>query len=158
VHGAGSGAGSGAPPIGAAAIRARLAAGTLSARTEYLFDAERSARAAMFWTKLLQARWTNTAVAGGYAAFARQTLAAGGTPTDDQVLDLVTVSYRRGHAWTRQAVERLGRDWVRRLPELGADGADAAGFLERVRLYTRLLGGDPTALPQQPAQPQRPPR
>jgi hypothetical protein len=149
VRGAGGGA-----PLDAAAIRARLAAGTLTARTEYLFDAERSARAAMFWVKLLQTRWTTAQIPGGDAAFARQALAAGGTPTDDQILDLVTVSYRRGHPWTRRAVERLGRDWVRRLPELGADGADAANFLERVRLYTRLLGGDPTAI--QAVQQQRP--
>lgn len=146
----------GAAPIGAAAIRARLAAGTLTSRGEYLLDAERSARAAMFWTKLLQDRWTRDAVAGGDAALARQTLANGGTPTDDQILDLVTVSYYRGHAWTRGTLERLGRDWVRRLPELGTEGVEAAAFLERVRFYTRLLGGDPTAFPQ--LQQQRRPR
>ena len=144
VHG---GADGGSVPLAAAGVRARLAAGTLTSRGEYLFDAERSARAAVFWVKLLQDRWTRDAGPAGDAAFARQALAGGGTPTDDQVLDLVTVSYRRGHAWTRQAVQRLGRDWVRRLPELGADGADAADFLERVRVYTRLLGGDPTAYP-----------
>jgi hypothetical protein len=148
VHGAPSpGTDDSARPIAPAAVRARLAAGTLTARNEYLFDAERSARAAMFWVKLLQDRWTREGAApGDYAAFARRTLANGGAPSDDQVLDLVTVSYRRGHAWTRTAVERLGRDWVRRLPELGAEGADAADFLGRVRLYTRLLGGDPTAI------------
>ena len=135
----------GTAPLGPAAVRARLAAGTLTSRNEYLFDSERSARAAMFWVKLLQTRWTRDVVAGGDAAFARQTLANGGALTDDQVLDLVTVSYRRGHAWTRQTVQRLGRDWVRRLPELGPEGVDAADYLERVRLYTRLLGGDPTA-------------
>ena len=152
VHGAPApGTDDGARPLAPAAVRARLAAGTLTARAEYLFDAERSARAAMFWVKLLQDRWTREGAApGGYAAFARRTLANGGAPTDDQVLDLVTVSYRRGHAWTRTAVERLGRDWVRRLPELGAEGTDAADYLERVRFYTRLLGGDPTAYPAQP--------
>jgi hypothetical protein len=140
----------GARPLAPAAVRARLTSGSLTSRTEYLFDAERSARAAMFWVKLLQDRWTRGTGAPADAALARQTLAAGGTPSDDQVLDLVTVSYRRGHAWTRQAVERLGRDWVRRLPELGPDGVDAANFLERVRLSTRLFGGDPTAYPAQP--------
>lgn len=154
VHGTGDG---GAAPLGTATIRARLAAGTLNARNEYLFDAERSARAAMLWVKLLQTRWLRDDFPGSYAAFARQTLAAGGTPTDDQILDAVTVSYRRGHTWTRTAIERLGRDWVRRLPELGPEGTDAADFLERVRFYTRLLGGDPTAYEQvQRTQPPRP--
>lgn len=152
VHGTGD-----ATPLGAASIRARLAAGTLNARNEYLLSAERSARAAMFWVKLLQARWTRDDFPGSYAPFARQALASGGTPTDDQILDAVTVSYRRGHAWTRNAIERLGRDWVRRLPELGAEGVDAADYLERVRFYTRLLGGDPTAYEQvQRTQPPRP--
>ncbi len=154
VHGTGPG---GSAPLGAAAVRARLTAGTLNGANEYLFDAERSARAAMFWVKLLQTRWTRDVIPGGDAAFARQTLAPGGTLTDDQVLDLVTVSYRRGHAWTRQAVGGLGRDWVRRLPELGAEGADAADFLERVRLYTRLLGGDPSAYEAAQRQRQRAP-
>jgi hypothetical protein len=151
VHGGG-----GAAPLAPAAVRARLAAGTLNARSEYLFDAERSARAAMFWVKLLQTRWTRDVIPGGDAAFARQALAGGGTLTDDQVLDLVTVSYRLGHPWTRQAVQRLGRDWVRRLPELGAEGVEAADFLERVRFYTRLLGGDPTAYSAQAQRASRP--
>ncbi len=150
VRGSGGGA-----PLAPAAVRSRIAAGTLNARSEYLLDAERSARAAMFWVKLLQTRWTRDVIPGGDAAFARQALAPSGTLTDDQVLDLVTVSYRRGHAWTRQAVQRLGADWVRRLPELGAEGTDAATFLERVRFYTRLLGGDPTAYANQPQQRQR---
>lgn len=138
-------------PQGAAAVRARLAARTLTSRTEYLFDPERSARAAIFWVKILEDRWKRDPAAGGYAAFARGALGdprAGNALTDDQVLDLVTVSYGRGAAWTRTAVEKLGRDWARRLPELGAPGAAAADYLERVRFYTRLLGGDPSAYDQ----------
>jgi hypothetical protein len=85
VHGSGGGA----APLAPAAVRARLAAGTLGARNEYLFDAERSARAGMLWVKLLQTRWTRDLIPGGDAAFARRTLApAGGELTDDQVLDL----------------------------------------------------------------------
>ena len=145
----------GAPAPAPSAVRGRLAARTLDARAEYLFDAERSARAAMFWVKVLQIRWTTDLLAGADGTFARRILANGGEPSNDQVLDLVTVSYARGHAWTRTAVERLGRDWVRRLPELGADGVEAANYLNRVRFYTRLLGGDPTAYPtpQQQRQP-----
>lgn len=146
----------GSPAPTPATVRARLAAGTLGARTEYLFGAERSARAAMLWVKVLQTRWTTDALPGADGSFARRALAGGGEPSNDQVLDLVTVSYARGHAWTRTAVERLGRDWVRRLPELGADGAAAADYLNRVRLYTRMLGGDPSAYPQ--SEQQRPPR
>ena len=142
----------GSPASTPAAVRARLAAGTLGARTEYLFDAERSARAAMLWVKVLQTRWTTNVLPGGDAAVARRVLANGGEPSNEQVLDLVTVSYARSHGWTRSAVERLGRDWVRRLPELGPEGVAAADYLNRVRLYTRLLGGDPSAYPQQPQQ------
>lgn len=146
----------GTPAPAPTAVRARLAAGTLGARTEYLFDAERSARAAMFWVKVLQTRWTTDALPGADGSFARRVLANGGDPSNDQILDLVTVSYARGHTWTRSAVERLGRDWVRRLPELGAEGVEAADYLNRVRFYTRMLGGDPSAYPQ--AQQQRQPR
>jgi hypothetical protein len=74
VHGAESpGTDDSARPIAPAAVRARLAAGTLTARNEYLFDAERSARAAMFWVKLLQDRWTRE---GGPRANTRRSPAA----------------------------------------------------------------------------------
>lgn len=139
----------GTPAPDAAAVRARVAGGSLTAANEYLLGAERSARAAMFWVKVLQTRWTTDAFPGADGSFARRAIAGGRELTNDQVLDLVTVSYHRGHAWTRAAVERLGPTWVARLPELGAEGADAADYLDRVRFYFRLLGGDPAVYPQQ---------
>ena len=133
-----------------AAVQARVRAGELTSATEYLLSAERSARAAMFRVKVLQTRWTTDLFPGADGAFARRALANGAELSNDQVLDLVTVSYARGPAWTRRAVERLGPTWVARLAELGAEGTAAADYLERVRYYTRLLGGDPTVYPAQP--------
>lgn len=141
----------GTPAPDPAAVRARVAGGSLTASNEYLLGSERSARAAMFWVKVLQTRWTADVLPGAYGSFARRTVGGGKELTNDQVLDLVTVSYHRGHAWTRAAVERLGPTWVARLPELGAEGTDAADYLDRVRLYFRLLGGDPAVYPSRPA-------
>lgn len=140
----------GATPQAPAAVRARVASGALTAASEYLLGSERSARAAVFRVKTLQTRWTTDVFPGADGAFARRTLANGGQPSDDQILDLVTVSYHWGPAWVRRAVERLGPAWVARLPDLGAEGAEAADYLNRVRFYTRLLGGDPSVYPAQP--------
>ena len=140
----------GATPPSIGTVRGRVRSGALTSRTEYLLGAERSARAAMFRVKVLQTRWTSDVLPGADGTFARRALANGGELSNDQVLDLVTVSYHRGPAWTRRAVERLGPTWVARLPELGAEGTAAAAYLERVRYYTRLLGGDPTVYPVQP--------
>ena len=131
-------------------MRGRVRAGALTAANEYLLGSERSARAAMFRVKVLQTRWTSDALPGADGSFARQALAGGRELSNDQVLDLVTVSYHRGPAWTRRAVERLGPTWVARLTELGTEGTEAAAYLERVRFYTRLLGGDPAVYPAQP--------
>lgn len=137
-------------PQGPATVRGRVRSGALTSQSEYLLGAERSARAAMFRVKVLQTRWTTDALPGGDGSFARRALANGAELTNDQVLDLVTVSYHWGPAWVRRTVERLGPTWVTRLPELGADGVAAAAYLERVRHYTRLLGGDPSVYPTQP--------
>lgn len=140
----------GGTPPSVGTVRGRVRAGVLTAQNEYLLSAERSARAAMFRVKVLQTRWTSDALPGADGTFARRALANGGELTNDQVLDLVTVSYHRGPAWTRRTVERLGPTWVARLAELGAEGTAAAEYLERVRYYTRLLGGDPAVYPAQP--------
>jgi hypothetical protein len=140
----------GATPPSVAAVRGRVRSAALTSRTEYLLGAERSARAAMFRVKVLQTRWMTDALPGGDGTFARRTLANGRELSNDQVLDLVTVSYHRGPAWTRRAVERLGPTWVARLAELGPEGTAAAEYLERVRYYTRLLGGDPQCTPRRP--------
>lgn len=128
------------PSLPADSVRARLARGAITSRTEYLFDPVLSARAAEFWIKLLETKWTSDTWPGGYATFVNQKLGKNRRPiTADQVTDLVIVSYNQGYVWTHDAVDRLGVDWVRRLPELGAPGIEAADYLARVRAYTLAL-------------------
>ncbi len=128
-----------ATPISADSVRARLARGALTSRTEYLFDPALSTRAAEFWIRLLQTKWTSDTWPGGYGTFASQTLNRGQPVTNDQLFSLVTVSYNQGYVWTHDAVGRLGVEWVRRLPELGPAGVEAADYLTRVRAYTVAL-------------------
>lgn len=127
------------PQVSADVVRARLASGALTSRTEYLFDPALSARAAEYWIKLLQIKWTTDTWPGGYGTFAAQKLNRGQPVSGDQLFNLVTVSYNQGYVWTRDAVDRLGVDWVRRLPELGPAGVEAADYLARVRAYTTTL-------------------
>lgn len=128
-----------AAQISADSVRARLARGAVTSRTEYLFDPALSARAAEYWVKMLQTKWSTDTWPGGYGTFARQKLAAGQPIGDDRLFELVTVSYNQGYVWTHNAVDRLGVDWVRRLPELGPAGVEAADYLARVRAYTVAL-------------------
>ncbi|HEY0778851.1 MAG TPA: transglycosylase SLT domain-containing protein [Gemmatirosa sp.] len=128
-----------APQISADSVRARLARGAVTSRTEYLFDPALSTRAAEYWIRLLQTKWTTDSWPGGYGSFANQKLAAGRPITSDQLFDLVAVSYNQGYVWTHDAVDRLGVDWVRRLPELGPAGVEASDYLARVRAYTVAL-------------------
>ncbi len=127
------------PQISADTVRARLARGAITSRTEYLFDPALSTRAAEFWIRLLQTKWTSDTWPGGYGTFAAQKLNHGQTVSGNQLFDLVTVSYNQGYGWTRGAVDRLGVEWVRRLPELGPAGVEAADYLARVRNYTVIL-------------------
>lgn len=128
-----------APPISADSVRARLARGAVTSRTEYLFDPALSTRAAEFWIKLLQTKWTSDTWPGGYGTFASQKLGGGQPVSGNRLFDLVTVSYNQGYVWTHDAVDRLGVEWVRRLPELGPAGVEAADYLARVRAYTVAL-------------------
>ena len=128
-----------APQISADSVRARLARGAITSRTEYLFDPALSTRAAEYWVKMLQTKWTSDTWPGGYGSFANEKLNRGRPATADQVFELVTVSYNQGYVWTHDAVNRLGVEWVRRLPELGPAGVEAADYLARVRAYTNLL-------------------
>ncbi len=128
-----------ATPISADSVRARLARGAVTSRTEYLFDPALSTRAAEYWIRLLQTKWTSDAWPGGYGTFASQKLAAGQPIGSDRLFDLVAVSYNQGYVWTHDAVDRLGVEWVRRLPELGPAGVEAADYLARVRAYTIAL-------------------
>ncbi|HUO52464.1 MAG TPA: transglycosylase SLT domain-containing protein [Gemmatimonadaceae bacterium] len=125
----------------AAAIDSMLRAGALTARTEYLFDPERAARAAAFWVRLLENKWTTDFWPGGYGPFARAAINGGRPLTESQLLDLVTVCYNRGYIRVHDLVARHGAAWADHLDELGADGAEARDYLERVRAYTALFEG-----------------
>lgn len=130
-----------APSATAPRIDSLLARGAVSAPNEYLFDPGASARAAVFWIRLLENKWTTDFWPGGYGPAARRRL-NGGTPlTERQMFDLVTVSYNRGYIEVKALVERYGAAWTSHLAELTGGRAEAADYLERVRSYTALLQG-----------------
>ena len=85
-----------------------LASGTMNAHNEYLFDPGTSARAAVFWIRLLENKWTTDFWPGGYGPSARQRLNAGKPLTPDRMFDLVTVSYNRGYIEVKALVDRYG--------------------------------------------------
>lgn len=128
-----------APSVTAAAIDSLLANGAVTSRSEYLFAPETSARAAVFWIRLLENKWTTDFWPGGYGPSARQRLNGGKPLTQRQMFDLVTVSYNRGYIEVKTLVDRYGRAWVSHLAELTGGRAEAADYLERVRAYTVLL-------------------
>lgn len=127
----------------AATIDSLLAAGALSSRTEYLFDPRLGARAAVFWLRALVDKWTLDEWPGAYGTFARRALADGRPLDDDQLADLVIVSYNRGYLVVHDLVARYGPDWASHLTELGPSGVEAADYLERVRAYARQFAGGP---------------
>jgi hypothetical protein len=116
-----------------------LARGAVTSRNEYLFDPETSARAAVFWIRLLENKWTTDFWPGGYGPSARQRLNGGKPLTQHQMFDLVTVSYNRGYIEVKALVDKYGDGWVSHLTELTGAQAEAADYLERVRAYTGLL-------------------
>jgi hypothetical protein len=130
-----------APSANAAEIDSLLARGAISSRSEYLFDPALSARAAVFWIRLLENKWTTDFWPGGYGPSARQRLNGGKPLTQHQMFDLVTVSYNRGYIEVKALVDKYGADWVSHLAELTGGRAEAADYLERVRAYTALLQG-----------------
>ncbi|HEX6807524.1 MAG TPA: hypothetical protein VF118_06025 [Gemmatimonadaceae bacterium] len=128
----------------AATIDSLLAAGALTSRTEYLFDPALGARAAVFWVRLLEYKWTHDTWPGGYGTFARIAIAGGHPLDDDQLADLVIVSYNRGYLVVHDLVARYGAQWTSHLPELGPAGVEAADYLDRVRVYAALFDGAPS--------------
>jgi hypothetical protein len=130
-----------APTATAPLIDSLLARGAVSARKEYLFDPGTSARAAVFWIRLLENKWTTDFWPGGYGPSARARLNDGNPLTQRQMFDLVTVSYNRGYIEVKALVDRYGPAWTSHLAELTGGGAEAADYLERVRAYTALLQG-----------------
>lgn len=123
----------------AAQIDSLLAHGTVSARSEYLFNPVTSARAAVFWIRLLENKWTTDFWPGGYGPAARARLNGGKPVTQHEMFDLVTVSYNRGYIEVKALVDKYGAEWVAHLGELTGVQAEAADYLERVRAYTALL-------------------
>ena len=133
------------PRATASTIDSLLAEGALSSRQEYLFDPVASARAAVFWIRLLENKWTTDFWPGGYGTAARRRLSGGRPLTQHQMFDLVTVSYNRGYIQVRALVDRYGAGWTSHLTELPGGEAEAADYLERVRAYTALLQAGPSA-------------
>ena len=122
-------------------IDSLLARGRVSSRNEYLFDPGTSARAAVFWIRLLENKWTTDFWPGGYGSSVRARLNGGHPLTREQMFDLVTVSYNRGYIEVKALVDKYGPDWTGHLAELTGGRAEAADYLERVRAYTALLHG-----------------
>jgi hypothetical protein len=122
-------------------IDSLLARGVVSSRNEYLFDPVTSARAAVFWIRLLENKWTTNFWPGGYGPSVRARLNGGKPLTQNQMFDLVTVSYNRGYIEVKALVDRYGALWTSHLSELTGGRAEAADYLERVRAYTVLLQG-----------------
>jgi len=122
--------------LGKAAIDSLLRRGAITSRTEYLFDPRHAARAAAFWVRLLENKWSTDFWPGGYGTFARERLNGGKPLTESQLIDLVTVCYNRGYIRVHDLVARYGPAWTDHLGALGADSAEARDYLERVRAYT----------------------
>jgi hypothetical protein len=129
------------PSVTTSAIDSMLAHGLVDSRSEYLFDPGTSVRAAVFWLRLLENKWTTDYWPGGYGPSVRQRLNGGKLLTPRQMFDLVTVSYNRGYIEVKALVDKYGPDWTSHLSELTGGRAEAADYLERVRAYTQLLQG-----------------
>ncbi|GAC1657274.1 MAG: hypothetical protein NVS4B3_23670 [Gemmatimonadaceae bacterium] len=125
------------------ASRARqlLAHGQVTARNEYLFDPLACTRAGMLLLRVLADVWTHADSPERYGRLARSRLSAGDTLREDDLLDLVTVSYNQGEDFTAKLVRRYGKSWPRHLAENGRAGVEASDYLDRVRTYTALYQG-----------------
>lgn len=110
-----------------------LAAGTLSARNEYLFDPALSMRAGMFWLRILAQIWQSDQYPGMYGRLASEKLAGNQSLSDAQLLQLVTVSYNQGHPYVKDLVEKHGTKWTLYL------NAEALDYLERIEKYTVMF-------------------
>jgi hypothetical protein len=130
----------------AAVIDSLLAHRALGSWNEYLFNPRSSARAAAFWVRLLENKWTTDLWPGGYGTFARRRLNHGHPLDESQLFDLVTVSYNRGYLAVHDLVERYGRAWTGHLDDLGAAGAEASDYLDRVRTYVARFAAAPAAM------------
>jgi len=130
-----------------ATIDSMIAQGALTSRQDYLLDPVRSARAAVFWVRLLENKWTTDFWPGGYGSAVRKRLNGGRELTNHQMFDLVTISYNRGYIEVKSLVDRYGTEWTSHLSELPGREAEAADYLERVRAYTAELQVEPASAP-----------
>ena len=129
----------------ASEIDSMLAHGVVGARDGISVRSGTSARAAVFWIRLLENKWTTDFWPGGYGPSARARLNGGEPLTPHQMFDLVTVSYNRGYIEVKALVDRYGPEWTSHLAALTGGRAEAADYLERVRAYTQLLQATSTA-------------
>jgi hypothetical protein len=118
------------PRITRARADSLIAAGVVNGRNEYLLDPLLATRAGMFELRLMADIWRHHEE---YAPFARRTLNGGRALTEDQMLDLVTVSYNQGYLYVHQLMERYGADWRQHL------NPESHDYLERIRAYTTLF-------------------
>ncbi len=125
----------------ATAIDSLLRAGAVTSRNEYLFAPDHAARAAVFWIRLLENKWSTDFWPGGYGSFARKRINGGAPLTESQLIDLVTVCYNRGYIRVHDLVKKHGAAWTDHLAELGGDSTEARDYLERVRAYTAQFEG-----------------
>jgi hypothetical protein len=123
------------PRITKARADSLIVRGDVNARTEYLLDPLLATRAAMFELRLMANIWRKHEE---YAPFARRVLNGGRPLTEDQVLDLVTVSYNQGYLYVHQLMERYGADWKQHL------NPESRDYLERIRAYTTLFQQAPS--------------
>lgn len=110
-----------------------LADGSITPRTEYLFDPKLNIAASVYWLRLLGSVWTQDVWPGVYGTMARNKLNGGRPVSEQDLLALVTVSYNQGHPYVAGLVSRYGRDWTSHLNEESSD------YLERIVTYTGIF-------------------
>jgi hypothetical protein len=110
-----------------------LRANAIDARTEYFFNPGTESRASMLWLRMLADTWRGDAVDREAADVARNKLNKGGPLTDEQILDLVTVSYNQGYPYVVDLIRKYGTSWTKHL------NAESADYLERIRNYTVIF-------------------
>ena len=124
--------------VAAAVADSLIRGGALDSRAEYLLDPVLSARAASFYVRLLEARWSEDSLPGSYAAEARQRI-GGRALSAGEVLALVTVSYNQGPEWVLSRLQRDGAEWSLRLNDGSGAGMEATDYLERVQSYATIF-------------------
>ena len=108
-------------------------AGVVHAGNEYFFNPGTESRAAMIWLRMLGDTWRGNAEDRASADVARNKLNGGGPLRDDQLFELVTVSYNQGYPYVVDLLQKHGTDWKKHL------NAESSDYLDRIRLYTVIF-------------------